>query len=269
MIVAPKQVTFPLESIFYYVHAYKAASNFFKSFLPNQLNDCLDPIIPLTQFFYKGTHKTDQFDDLIIAVIAGSAEDINLNNSTLNTKTLNFANSMALKALIKDSSKILCKSSLGSFIYNKSLISFSCELVGSMTSATAKQILNNDQLNMKFLLPTLAKSFFEAGSKVVGNYAKKLIENFSFDEKYIAAEYGYRIIGNGGKLIYSENIESSITKYSYSQHTTQEVHQEFIIDLPHFEEKCDAWDNHNNYSNIQKEVCIVGDYYVIETSHDS
>ena len=194
-----------------YILAYKVLKNIAENLniIPSETSilSSFDPIIPTTQYFIMGTKKTNDFEDLEVAVIAGFIEDLDMISS------YDLSKSSATKALIKDSYKMLCKVFFEYFTVKKSYgTSFSCEVSGAMIAVLTRQIISSKEVTVKFIEQNSKKAVIEGLFKIPATIAKNyVIDNSILDEKYIIAEQAYRTIGNTGK--YFPNIFS----INYSQ----------------------------------------------------
>lgn len=195
----------------YYVYIYNYAAEIagyiFGLNANNDIKKCLDPSIPIAQYYLMGTNQTNQFEDLLVSLVAGTAEDLNIYSSKVN----NFIDSAALKVIIKDSTKILCKNTLTSLIGNKPYeVSFICEASGAMLFSTIKQLLKGGSIiNFEFLYSNVSEALIDATWKIPASYTKKLINTeFDFHEKYLISEYSYRIISNTNKHLANKCLTS-------------------------------------------------------------
>lgn len=167
----------------------------------NAIRNCFDPIIPITQYFLMGTKETTDYEDFLVAALAGEVED----NIYSENNEVTISNSSYFKVLIKDSSKIVCKNLIGK---KDPYTSFVCEIAGGMIAASAKQLASYNPLDCSFMLENLFKVSVEASVKMKASEIKKdIITSSDFNGVYIAAEYAYRVISNSGKFIFFKVLE--------------------------------------------------------------
>lgn len=191
----------------YYAFLYKYASNLTNNILSNiftknihnDLRRCLDPSIPIAQYYLISTKETNQLDDLLSSLTAATTEDLNLYPS----KATNLTDSAALKVAIKDTTKIICKNYLSTVIVNNPYgISFICEAIGTKTFFLTKQLLNKGPFDLDFLYFAFSESISDAAYKIPANYVKRSINSKPyFYGKYVISEYFYRSISNSIKHI--------------------------------------------------------------------
>lgn len=82
------------------------------------------------------------------------------------------------------------------------MVSSVCEVAGIMIAASAKQLLNYNPINYKFIKENLERALVEAVVKIPASEIKKdIITSSDFNGVYIAAEYAYRVTSNSGKFI--------------------------------------------------------------------
>ncbi len=180
----------------------------------------LDPVIPSMQMALYGFKRVNEYEDLIVAVTAGTIEDINDANNLLSY----LDQSSAIKALLKDSIKIYCKHQISNYGIKKSLATGSfCEMVGSFNSFILREAIFGDNLDLNFIYKSFSKSFSETLLKIPGSTTKGyLLENFHIPGITIISEYVYRSSGNTGKLFFRKYIEDSLDHLINSARVKQE-----------------------------------------------
>lgn len=198
-----------------YIQLYAFLKDIINKNIPDFVSNCFDPIIAMTQYFAVGTKKTNDYEDIEIAITAATIEDLGMMGPKFD-----ISKSSIIKVAIKDPFKLACKSYLEAYAMPKSYkTSFICEVSGSMVSIVLREALAFKDITNEFITNNLQKSVVEGVAKIPASIAKSYVaDNFGFDEKYVVAEQVYRTISSTGKYLYNTDLEvlSPIIKFSPS-----------------------------------------------------
>lgn len=162
---------------------------------PNTTNTILKHIdisIPLMQYYMFGSsYKTNEYEDLAVALTAASVIDSNSNDAVVNGTTF--------KTAIKDPIKIFCKNILmPEASYPFIVRAPGCEFLGVMSANIIIESYNKGSIFVnytKLALKTLPDAIAKPSASLV---KKSSIKDLGFD--YVSAETIYRLLSNNGKI---------------------------------------------------------------------